>query len=63
MKIRVDRSRCHGHALCAQFAPEIYEVDDDGYCISDGAIVPEDLVNQARKGVEVCPERCISLVE
>ncbi|MDH3060927.1 ferredoxin, partial [Gordonia alkanivorans] len=32
MKIVVDRDTCQGHGRCAVYAPEVYELDDEGYC-------------------------------
>ena len=63
MKIRVDRKLCAGHALCAAKAPDVYTLDDDGFCNSDGALVPPELGEQARLGAKHCPEGAITLVE
>ena len=59
--IRVDRGICAGHALCTANVPELYEVDEDGYCVSDGRVVPPALVERARLGASLCPERAITL--
>jgi ferredoxin len=61
MRIRVDTDLCSGHALCAAMAPEIYVLDDVGYCAADGREVPEDFREAARKGALACPERAITL--
>lgn len=63
MKIFVDRSICAGHALCAAKAPEVYQLDAEGYCCSNGATVPVHLVAQARLGAQHCPEAAIVLLE
>ena len=63
MQIKVDRSICAGHALCAAKAPDVYTLDDDGYCNANGKIVPADKIEQARHGAACCPERAIVLVE
>ncbi|RYD63499.1 MAG: ferredoxin [Sphingomonadales bacterium] len=63
MRIRVDRDMCAGHALCAIKAPEVYELDDDGFCISDGREVPPGMEEDARTGANYCPEHAITLVE
>jgi ferredoxin len=63
VKIKVDRSICAGHALCATKAPEVYKLDDEGYCISDGQAVPANLLEKAKLGAAYCPERAITLVE
>ena len=63
IRIVVDRQVCAGHALCAARAPDVYRLDADGYCCSDGTLVPEPLVEQARMGARHCPEAAILLVE
>jgi 2Fe-2S ferredoxin len=63
MKIRVDRKLCAGHALCAARAPDVYTLDDDGFCNSDGVFVVPGLEVQARLGARHCPEGAITLVE
>ncbi|MFS0736837.1 ferredoxin [Sphingomonas sp. 1P06PA] len=63
MRIKVDRTICAGHALCAIKAPDLYELDDDGFCISDGAVVPPGQEEQAELGAQSCPEKAITLVE
>lgn len=63
MKIKVDRKVCSGHALCAAKAPDVYTLDDDGYCNADGKTVPADKVEQAKFGAAYCPERAIVLID
>lgn len=63
MKIRVDRRLCSGHALCAARAPELYSLDEEGYCSADGVHVPSHLVERARLGARHCPEGAITLTE
>jgi len=63
MKILVDRSICAGHALCAAKAPDVYQLDEEGYCSSNGATVPRHLHDQARLGARHCPEAAIVLAE
>ncbi|MBB3860951.1 ferredoxin [Novosphingobium hassiacum] len=64
LKITVDRSKCSGHARCAMKGPDVYELDDEGFCISDGKIVTdESLRTQVIHGMKACPERAISVIE
>jgi ferredoxin len=63
MKIRIDKARCVGHARCAAVAPEIYELDDDGYIAVDEIDVPAGKEDIARRGARACPERVITVVE
>jgi len=61
VKIRVDRERCSGHALCNFAAPELYAVDDEGYSALTELEVPLGLEERARRGASACPERAISI--
>jgi ferredoxin len=49
--------------LCAAKAPDVFQLDDEGYCCSDGAVVPPHLHEQARLGARHCPEAAIVLIE
>ena len=63
MKIKVNRTICAGHALCAAKAPDVYEVDEEGYCSSDGKTVSPEHWRQAELGANICPEQAIELIE
>ena len=63
MRIRVDRSKCSGHALCAATAPELYTLDDDGYSNVAELDVPPGMEDLARRGMEACPELAVTLEE
>lgn len=61
MIIRVDKTRCQGHAMCNAVAPTVYPLDDDGYVAIDFAEVDEGDRAAALLGAETCPERAISI--
>ncbi|MEV5835251.1 MULTISPECIES: ferredoxin [Nocardia] len=61
MKITIDSSLCSGHARCAAAAPELFELDDDGYALPFAGEVPADLEDAAREGEMACPERAITI--
>ena len=63
MRVAVDKEKCTGHARCAAFGPDIYELDDNGYCVIDTLEVPAGLEDQARAGALNCPERAITVEE
>jgi ferredoxin len=55
VKIVADRARCEGHGLCADTAPEVYDLDDDAVVILRFEIVPPSLQRKAEGGARVCP--------
>jgi ferredoxin len=61
VKVRVDTDLCVGHGRCYALAPDVFGADDYGHC----EIIVESpegaLVDQARLGVDNCPERAISI--
>lgn len=61
MLIRVDSERCTGHARCNAIAPDVYELDDNGYCSVDKLTPPPADESDARRGAEGCPEQAIHI--
>jgi ferredoxin len=58
MKLEVS-NLCEGHALCVQTAPEVFELDEDGYARIKFDRVPADLERVAELGARVCPVAAI----
>lgn len=65
MRFLVDRALCSGHGQCAAFAPEVYELDDDGFNADAGSSVdvPDEKLAAARTGADMCPESAITLLD
>ncbi|HVV30533.1 MAG TPA: ferredoxin [Mycobacteriales bacterium] len=64
MKVNVDQSKCQGHAQCNANAPEVYQLDDDGYIAFDGDIdIAPGNEDAARRGAAACPERVLTVIE
>jgi len=61
MRVRVDTTKCMGHAQCYAVDPELFPIDENGYSVlQDREVMPE--VEQAtRQGVEVCPEHALTI--
>ncbi|MEV0078279.1 ferredoxin [Nocardia neocaledoniensis] len=57
MKITVDYPRCEGHGLCAEQAPTVFGLDDEGELIYhfDGADIPDAQIAVARAAINSCP--------
>ncbi len=60
-RLQVDWSRCDGHGLCADVAPELIRLDANGYPALPGTAVPEPLLRKARNAVKVCPALALRL--
>jgi ferredoxin len=63
MKVILDRPKCVGHARCAAVAPEIYDLDENGYLAAEEKTVADEMRPQAIRGMRACPERAISISE
>lgn len=64
MRITYDRDACQGHNRCFLLAPEIFDVDDEGYAVLQiTGDIPADLEAKARLAVDNCPEFAITVAE
>ena len=63
MKVKVDETKCQGHARCIFFAPEVFEIDDEGYANvkSNMENVPEEHHEAVKKACANCPELAIKI--
>ncbi len=60
MKAIVDAEKCIGCGLCAQVAPDVYEMQDDKAVIKIEEIV-EDQEDDAKNGADQCPVAAIEV--
>ena len=62
MHISLDTEACQGHNRCYLLAPEVFDVDDEGYAVLriDGEVPPE-LEEKARLAADNCPEYAITV--
>ncbi len=63
MKVKVDVEKCVGHARCEAAAPEVFELDDNGFNVTAEKQIDPSLEKQARWGARACPERIITIEE
>lgn len=61
MKVRVDAAKCQGNARCWTWAPNLFELNDEGYLDPGDIAVPAGEEENARRAVKSCPERALSL--
>jgi ferredoxin len=59
--IRLDADRCQGHGRCYVLAPDLFDADDYGHCVLLVDEIPAGREEDARSGVENCPEQALSL--
>ncbi|WP_066515999.1 ferredoxin [Sphingobium cloacae] len=63
MKIIVHKEKCQGHARCWAKAPQIFELDDEGYIMPGDIDVAEEDERLAWKGAKSCPERALEILK
>jgi ferredoxin len=65
VRIAVSKDLCTGQGRCYVVSPAVFTPDDEGYCAQAGTEfdVPSSLEEQAKLGVNTCPEGAISIVD
>jgi ferredoxin len=61
--IELDRNRCEGHGMCANVAPDVFELTDDGELQVLDAEVSADHASEARAAADVCPVRALQILD
>jgi len=61
MKIRLEQSKCVGHAQCYAVDAELFPIDDSGYSILEEHEVRSEDEQLTRDGVAACPEVALIL--
>lgn len=62
-RIVLDTRRCAGHALCHATAPEVYDLDDVGYCLPPPTHIDASLRAAAVAGADACPEQALQVID
>jgi ferredoxin len=60
-RLRVNPIACEAHGMCAELLPEMIQLDEWGYPIVDGAPVPRELADLARRAAAACPTLALLL--
>lgn len=65
MKLRVSQELCAGQGCCAAAAPQIFQLDDEGFNVARGQEieVAAGQEEDARRGALSCPETAIEVVD
>ena len=61
VRITLDEARCAGRGICHYEAPDVYQLDDRGFCTIRELQVSDHQVESAEMGANACPEQAISL--
>jgi ferredoxin len=59
--VRVNPIQCAAHGLCAELLPERITLDEWGYPILDGSVLPAEMVKNARRAANACPTLALIL--
>jgi ferredoxin len=63
VKVRLEQSKCVGHAQCYAVDQELFPIDDSGYSILEAHDVRPEDEQLVRDGVAACPELALLLEE
>ncbi len=63
LKVVVDFDLCISNAVCANTAPKVFEVDDEGYLQILQEYPDDDVLESVKAAVVGCPTGAIALVE
>jgi ferredoxin len=61
VRVEVNPNVCEGHGLCNTTAPEVYDLDEEGYCLIHTPDVPPELESKAVEGAYACPVSAITV--
>lgn len=62
MRVEVDPNLCEGHGQCNAVAPQIYDLDDSGYCLIRNPEVSREEQSAAEQGALACPVLAITVI-
>lgn len=63
MRVRLDKSRCVGHAQCFAVDPVLFPIDASGYSLVEEHEVRTEDEQVTRDGVASCPEMALIIDE
>lgn len=61
MRVRLEQSKCVGHAQCYAVDPDLFPIDESGYSILEDHEVRREDEQATRDGVASCPEMALIL--
>lgn len=61
VRLRIDPVACDAYGYCAELLPEAITLDEWGYPMVNGAPLPPELLEAAKRAARDCPRRAITL--
>jgi ferredoxin len=59
VRVKVDRDRCEGNAVCLGIAPDIFDLDDEDYAVVKADPVPADQEALTEQAIAECPRAAL----
>jgi ferredoxin len=59
--LEVDRAKCCGYGMCAEVAPDVFSLDENGIVVANMTEVPDDLLDSAEEAAYLCPAEVITI--
>jgi ferredoxin len=59
MEIGVDFEQCEANGVCANLAPEVFDLDEDDMLHVRQQVIPEGLVERVTRAIESCPKNAL----
>jgi ferredoxin len=63
MKILVDRDLCEANAICVEWAPDVFRMNDENRMVVVSDEPAAELIEQVQKAVKRCPRGALCLVD
>jgi ferredoxin len=63
MELRIDTTRCEGHAQCIIVAPELFDLGDDDVSVVLNPRPTNEQQDLAHRAAQMCPIQAISVGE
>jgi ferredoxin len=62
-RVELDEPRCVASGLCVLAAPDVFDQRDDGIAVVLVEELTDDLLDDAREAVTICPAAALRLVK